>query len=140
MDLQRIADGADRFAAYVEELTGVIGHADRAAPLRDYCTGLLAAEGRRSVEPMAAVTAPARVSAQHQKLLHFVGEGAWSDEEVLVKIDEPHMYNADDAVARIDSYIVSVTGGGRFSVDGPTSQQLPCQQPRRRRIEAGLAS
>ncbi len=35
-------------------------------------------------------------------------------EEVLVKIDEPHMYNADDAVARIDSYIVSVTGGGRY--------------------------
>jgi ribonuclease G len=35
-------------------------------------------------------------------------------EEVLVQIDEPHMYNADDAVARIDSYIVSVTGGGRY--------------------------
>jgi ribonuclease G len=35
-------------------------------------------------------------------------------EEVLVKIDEPHMYNADDAVAHVDSYIVSVTGGGRF--------------------------
>ncbi|HVY97458.1 MAG TPA: Rne/Rng family ribonuclease [Solirubrobacterales bacterium] len=35
-------------------------------------------------------------------------------EEVLVNIDEPHMYNADDAVARIDSYIVSVTGGGRY--------------------------
>jgi ribonuclease G len=35
-------------------------------------------------------------------------------EEVLVKIDEPHMYNPHDAVARVDSYIVSVTGGGRF--------------------------
>ena len=35
-------------------------------------------------------------------------------EEVLVKIEEPHMYNADDAIARVDSYIVSVTGGGRF--------------------------
>ncbi|HEY1285643.1 MAG TPA: Rne/Rng family ribonuclease [Solirubrobacterales bacterium] len=35
-------------------------------------------------------------------------------EEVLVKIEEPHMYNPDDAVARIDAYIVSVTGGGRF--------------------------
>jgi ribonuclease G len=35
-------------------------------------------------------------------------------DEVLVKIDEPHMYNADDAVARIDSYIVSVTGGGPY--------------------------
>jgi ribonuclease G len=38
-------------------------------------------------------------------------------EEVLVKIDEPHMYNADDAVARIDSYIVSITGGGRYVGD-----------------------
>jgi ribonuclease G len=35
-------------------------------------------------------------------------------EEVLVQIDEPHMYNADDAVARIDSYIVSIAGAGRF--------------------------
>jgi ribonuclease G len=33
---------------------------------------------------------------------------------VLVKIEEPHMYNADDAIARIDAYIVSVTGGGPF--------------------------
>jgi len=52
-------------------LTKVVGHADRAGPLRDYCSGLLVTEGRRSAEPMAAVTAPARVSAQHQKLLHF---------------------------------------------------------------------
>ncbi len=28
-------------------------------------------------------------------------------------IVEPHMYNVDDAVARVDSYVVSVTGGGR---------------------------
>jgi ribonuclease G len=34
-------------------------------------------------------------------------------EEVLMKIEEPHMYNADDGVARVDSYLVSVTGGGR---------------------------
>ena len=33
---------------------------------------------------------------------------------MLVKIDEPHMYNDDDAVARIDSYIVSITGGGPY--------------------------
>ncbi|MGB7588674.1 MAG: Rne/Rng family ribonuclease, partial [Solirubrobacterales bacterium] len=35
-------------------------------------------------------------------------------EEVLVEIDEPHMYNPDDAVARIDAYIVSITGGGPY--------------------------
>ena len=77
---------ADRFAAYVGELTKVVGHADRAGPLRDYCSGLLATEGRRSVEPMAAVTAPARVSAQHQKLLHFVANAEWSDEQMLAKV------------------------------------------------------
>ena len=88
MGLARIADGADRFAAYVEQLTSVIGHADRAAPLRDYCAGLLTAEGRKSVEPMAAVTAPSRVSVQHQKLLHFVASAPWSDEPVLAKVRE----------------------------------------------------
>ncbi len=33
-------------------------------------------------------------------------------EEVLVEIVEPHMYNVDDAVAKIDGYIISVTNGG----------------------------
>ena len=51
----------------------MIGHADRVGPLRDYCLGLLMPGERKSVEPMAAVTAPARVAAQHQSLLHFVG-------------------------------------------------------------------
>ena len=77
-----------RFGGYVDGLTSVIGHADRAAPLKGYCTGLLASEGRRSVEPMAAVTAPAGVSAQHQKLLHFVANSTWSDEAVLAKVQE----------------------------------------------------
>ena len=31
-------------------------------------------------------------------------------EEVLVKIEEPHMYNDDDAVAKLDGYVVSVFG------------------------------
>jgi ribonuclease G len=35
-------------------------------------------------------------------------------EEVLVTIEEPHMYNADDAIARVDSYIVSVEGAARL--------------------------
>ena len=48
-----------RFEAYVNELIGgVIGHADRAVPLHDYCTGLLLPGERKSVEPMAALTAP----------------------------------------------------------------------------------
>jgi SRSO17 transposase len=84
MDLA--SDG--RFIAYIDALASVLGHADRAGPLRDYCTGLILPGERKSVEPMAARTAPARVGAQHQSLLHFVGSGPWSDEKVLAKVSE----------------------------------------------------
>src|SRR5256886_12483828 len=88
MGRRRADDSGSRFAAYVRGLVSVIGHKDRAGPLRDYCVGLVMPGERKSVEPMAAVTAPARVAAQHQSLLHFVGEGRWSDERVLAKVRE----------------------------------------------------
>ena len=47
----------------------MISHADRVKPLLDYYTGLLMPYERKSVEPMAAVTSPARTAAQHQSLL-----------------------------------------------------------------------
>jgi SRSO17 transposase len=80
--------GGSRFAAYVAGLASVLGHADRIGPLRDYCTGLILPGERKSVEPMAAKTAPARTAAQHQSLLHFVGIASWSDEKVLAKVRE----------------------------------------------------
>jgi SRSO17 transposase len=82
----RATDSESRFLRYVEGLVSVIGHADRARPLRDYCLGLMVSRGRKSVEPMAATTAPDRTSAQHQSLLHFVGTANWSDENVLAKV------------------------------------------------------
>jgi SRSO17 transposase len=88
MDLQGTDDSESRFAAYIEALASVIGHKDRIGPLHAYCTGLMMPCERKSVEPLAALTAPARVAAQHQSLLHFVGEGRWSDEAVLSKVRE----------------------------------------------------
>jgi ribonuclease G len=35
-------------------------------------------------------------------------------EEVMLQIEEPHMYNDDDAVAKLDGYVISVTGAGRL--------------------------
>ena len=60
------------------------------------------------IDTFEVVEIGSRAEIEERALPFKVGE------EVLVKIDEPHMYNADDAVARVDSYIVSVTGGGRF--------------------------
>jgi len=88
MDLATMEVVASRFAEYIGELSDVIGHADREKPLNDYCAGLLVSEGRKSVEPLAAVTAPAEVSAQHQRLVHFVANAPWSDDQVLAKVRE----------------------------------------------------
>jgi len=83
MEHEMASESEARFAAYVEDLSTALGHADRTGPLRGYCLGLLMPVERKSVEPMAAGTAPAHVAAQHQSLLHFVGQGGWSDNGVL---------------------------------------------------------
>src|SRR5215470_9784673 len=88
MDVQLADCSETRFEAYVEGLASVIGHADRAGPLRDYCLGLVMPCDRKSVEPIAAITAPERTAAQHQSLLHFVGQSSWSDQKVLAKVGE----------------------------------------------------
>src|ERR1035441_10954948 len=94
-----------RFACYVEALAAVLGREDRARPLKDYCTGLLMPGERKSVEPMAAVVAPAHVSAKHQSLLHLVGQAAWSDEAVLAQVRELVVPTVE-AQGKIEAWIV----------------------------------
>jgi SRSO17 transposase len=134
MDLQA-ERSESRFSAYVGELVSVIGHADRAKPLRDYCTGLLMPVERKSVEPMAAVTAPERTAAQHQSLLHFVGEGRWSDEAVLAKVQQM-VLPAIERQGAIEAWIIDDTGfpkKGKHSVGvarqycGQLGKQDNCQ-------------
>jgi len=136
MGLRRADDGsASRFGAYVEGLVSVIGHADRAKPLRDYCVGLMMPCERKSVEPMAAVTAPERTAAQHQSLLHFVGAGGWSDEKVLAKVREMVLPKIERH-GPIEAWIIDDTGfpkQGRHSVGvarqycGQLGKQDNCQ-------------
>jgi SRSO17 transposase len=81
-----MAGWEERFDDYVERLGDVLGHADRRAPLRAYCTGLLLPGERKSVEPMAARVDPARVGAAHQSLHHFVAKAAWDDGALLAAV------------------------------------------------------
>jgi SRSO17 transposase len=109
MDRRLSEESESRFVAYVEGLTSVIGHADRAKPFQDYCTGLMMPCERKSVEPMAAITAPERTSAQHQSLLHFIGKGKWSDEKVLTKVREL-VLPAMERHGPIKAWIIDDTG------------------------------
>ena len=77
-----------RFDAYLSRLCEVLGHADRDAPMREYCTGLMLPLKRKSVEPIAAHVGPQAVSAKHQSLLHFVGNSMWSDEAMLRSVHD----------------------------------------------------
>src|SRR5215218_591868 len=116
-----------RFARYVEGLVSVIGHADRAGPLRDYCTGLVMPVERKSVEPMAAITAPGRTAAQHQSLLHFIGQGGWSDAAVLAKVREM-VLPAIERHGAIEAWIIDDTSfpkQGRHSVGVASRHQGP---------------
>jgi SRSO17 transposase len=86
LDLHDETGTEARFRAYAADLASVLGHADRVRPFEAYCVGLLSADGRKSVEPLAAVTALERTAAQHQSLRHLVAQAPWSDQAVLTRV------------------------------------------------------
>jgi len=127
--------GESRFATYVEGLAKALGHADRVAPLKAYCTGLILPGERKSVEPMAARVEPARVGAAHQSLHHFVAKAEWSDEGVLAVV-RAEVLPAIERQGPIRAWIVDDTGfpkKGRHSVGvarqycGQLGKQDNCQ-------------
>jgi SRSO17 transposase len=79
-------NAAERFDSYMEHLSEALGHVDRHAGLRGYCTGLMLPLSRKSVEPMAARVDPMHASARHQALHHFVAKADWSDTQMLRRV------------------------------------------------------
>lgn len=135
MAKRRARTSGGRLSDFLDELASVIGRASRVGPLRDYCTGLLTQCARKSVEPIAAITAPDRVGAQHQSLLHFVNQGTWSDAPVLAKVRELVLPEIERH-GRIEAWIIDDTGfpkHGKHSVGvshqycGQSGKQDNCQ-------------
>jgi len=135
MDLLECSPIRLNFEGYVDQLASVMGHADRVVPLRDYCAGLLLPGERKSVEPMAALAAPARTAPKHQSLLHFIANAPWSDEAVQAKIRELVLPSIE-ALGAVEASIVDDTGfpkKGKHSVGvarqycGQLGKQDNCQ-------------
>jgi len=106
-----IAPGSqeERFAAYIESLAEAAGHADRNAPLKNYCKGLMLPGERKSIEPMAVRLDPDHVRKVHQSLHHLVADAPWSDEGVLDRCLDfvlPAMLRREPVVA----WVVDDTG------------------------------
>lgn len=135
MDLRATQGVALRFQAYIDHLSGVVGHADRREPLLAYCTGLLLPGERKSVEPMAARIAPEAVGAKHQSLHHFVAKAPWNETRLLGAMRSYVLPKMEER-APIRAWIVDDTGipkKGKYSVGvarqycGELGKQDNCQ-------------
>src|SRR5208283_801347 len=118
--LEDAASPAERLAAYLDHLTQVAGHADRIVPMQNYTKGLFLPLERKSVEPMAARLAPAKVRQMHQSLHHIVAEAAWSD-AVLLKQVRCQVLPAMTRKHALAAWIVDDTGfpkKGSFCLSG----------------------
>ena len=121
MSAHSVAPGAQakRLAAYLDRLARAAEHADRATPLKSYCTGLLLPGERKSVEPMAARLYPNRVRQAHQSMHHIVADAAWSDEDMLEAV-RAYVLPQLEQKGPIVAWIVDDTGfvkKGLHSVD-----------------------
>ena len=106
-------DGAaeQRLQAYFSGLGDVLHHPLRRESFATYALGLLGEADRKSVEPIAARACPdpARVDAEHQRLLHFISNSRWDDEAV-------RLYGARYAIAAmteqapVTAWIIDDTG------------------------------
>jgi SRSO17 transposase len=102
----------------MEGLAEAVGHADRNAPLNNYCKGLLLPGERKSIEPMAARLEPHRVEQMRQSLHHFVAKAPWSDEALLKQVRR-QVLPAMEKQGPVVAWIVDDTGfpkKGRHSV------------------------
>ena len=77
---------SERFDRYMDHLSEGLGHLDRHAGLKGYCTGLMLPLARKSIEPTAARVDPMHASARHQALHHFVAKAEWSEAEMLRRV------------------------------------------------------
>lgn len=85
MDLARVMAGANRFVAYVEELTGVIGHADRGYPLRTIVRGFCyrGTQERRAGGRRDGASQSFGAASKHAALC---ANAPWSNVRVLTKV------------------------------------------------------
>ncbi len=107
-----------RLHAYLERLTGCLGHFDRDEPMRDYVVGLLMPGERKSMEPMAARLSPKAVSAKHQSLHHFISESPWDAHRLLDAV-RSEVLPTFQRLGGIQAWVIDDTGfpkKGRESV------------------------
>jgi len=78
------SDSVRRLEGYFSRIGEVLGSDGRRASFARYARGLYGEAERKSVEPIAAQACGKedKTDAEHQRLLHFLGNSPWSDRDV----------------------------------------------------------
>jgi SRSO17 transposase len=100
-----------RLSEYFDRIGALLGRKGRRESFALYAEGVFGDGDRKSIEPIAARACadPARVDAEHQRLLHFALDAPWSDDDVR---REAARYALEAMTARepVDSWIIDDTG------------------------------
>ena len=100
-----------RLEGYFQRLGEILGNEERRASFATYSMGILSDAERKSAEPLAARACanPKRADAEHQRLLHFLGNANWSDEGIRAEASR-FALSAMTAKEKVEAWIVDDTG------------------------------
>ena len=100
-----------RLEGYFRNLGGVLGNEERRASFATYAMGMLSDAERKSAEPLAARACadPSRADAEHQRLLHFLGNAKWSDQRIREEASR-FALSALTEKETVEAWIVDDTG------------------------------
>lgn len=100
-----------RLEGYFQRLGELLGNDGRRASFATYAMGILSDAERKSAEPLAARASadPKRVDAEHQRLLHFLGNAKWSDDLIRAEASR-FALSAMTAKEKVEAWIIDDTG------------------------------
>lgn len=113
--------GSDsRLRDFFELVGKALGSHQRKSAFATYVVGLFSALERKTAESIAAMTAPdpEKIDAEHQRLLHVIGQAKWNDRAVRTCVIS-YALKAILAKRSLDAWIIDDTGWikkGRHSV------------------------
>ncbi len=100
-----------RLEGYFQHLGEILGNEERRGSFATYAMGILSDAERKSAEPLAARACadPRRADAEHQRLLHFLGNAKWSDERIRAEASD-FALSAMTAKEDVEAWILDDTG------------------------------
>lgn len=104
-------DAKKRLEDYLNDIGEILKYPKRKAAFATYVVGLFSMVQRKTAEGLAALTVPdpVRTDAEHQRLLHVIGQSRWSDRNVR-RHAASYAVEAMSGGGDVESWIIDDTG------------------------------